>query len=228
MSSQIIIEPTKDAVTSGFINIKGSMLPVTFQSNGLVAAEEIVMESVDISNKFATGRLIATAAPANGETVTIGTQIYTFSDPFVDAANNIFLGDPATLAETINNLTAAINGSPGEGTLYGTGTLANENVRASASQTATGLDTINVKAINPGTGANSVTTTDTWSTAAWDDPTLTGGSIDDAIPVLVNTITVKLLATHNRDLVDFPGRFRFVKTVTVAKVGLSVAYNDEV
>ena len=68
--------------------------------------------------------------PSAGETVTIGTTTYTFRSSLA-APNDVLLG--ATLAETCDNLVAAILGGPGEGTSYGTGTAANAAVTSATS-----------------------------------------------------------------------------------------------
>jgi flagellar hook protein FlgE len=87
----------------------------------------------------ATGTLTATVNPVNTQTVTIGSQTYTFTTtaPPGAGSNDVFIG--ATIAETMANLTDAINASDaavggtagGAANQYGTTTAANPDVTAS-------------------------------------------------------------------------------------------------
>lgn len=117
----------------------------------------------------ATGTLTLGANAANGDNVVLGTTTYTFADPFVDAANNVAVG--STIADTISNLIAAIMGGAGEGTVYGTGTVAN----AEATVAAGAGDTIVATAITPGLVGNTIVSTTTIASSAWTGATLAGG-----------------------------------------------------
>jgi len=66
------------------------------------------------------------------ETVTVGLKTYTFvAAANVNlAANNVAIG--ATTADTLANLAAAVNGGPGAGVAYATGTTANVDASAVA------------------------------------------------------------------------------------------------
>lgn len=86
------------------------------------------------------------------------------------AANEVDIGAAAT--NTIDNLVAAINLAPGEGTLYGIGTLIN----ADASAGPGAGDTMVASARVIGTAGNAIVTTETSSEASWAQTTLTGGT----------------------------------------------------
>lgn len=119
----------------------------------------------------ADGTLTSDAvAPADGETVTIGSQVYTFKTTLTATANQVKIG--ANAAEALTNLKAAINAAAGEGTLYGTGTTANALVTA-GTLTAT---TLLVTAKTAGVGGNSCATTETSTHLSWGGATLSGGA----------------------------------------------------
>lgn len=123
----------------------------------------------------ATGVLTITATTsADTQTVVIGGQTYTFNTSLTNTANNVLIGASATTMAA--NLASAINAGAGSGTTYGAGTVANTNVTATSN-----LGVLTVTAKVPGTGANSVATTETLSNGSWANATLTGG--DTASPV---------------------------------------------
>ena len=74
---------------------------------------------------YATGTLDLTSNPSAGNTVTIGSQTYTFvAAGQANAAGDVALGN--TVQNTLQNLQAAVNGGAGAGNLYGTGTAVNQ------------------------------------------------------------------------------------------------------
>lgn len=75
----------------------------------------------------AMATLLIGATPANGETVTIGSTVYTFNT-VLGGANSVLIGGSSAVAAA--NLVAAISAAPnsGEGTAYGTGTEPNPDV----------------------------------------------------------------------------------------------------
>ncbi len=109
-------------------------------------------------------------APANNDTVTIGSVTYTYKTTLTGAANEILIGASASVA--LDNTKSAINGTAGAGTTYGTGTSAHPQVTA-GTKTAT---TLVVNATQPGTASNSVATTDTRAQLSWTGSTLAGGT----------------------------------------------------
>ena len=164
---------TLDPGTQRGVNDLNTDLHALERKRVLVSVAKIVDITVPAQVK-ATGSLKSTNNFADGETVTIGAQTYTITNPFVDAAGNI--DGSVSRARTHENLRRAINGDGVEGTDYGTGTPLNADVVAT--DTATSTD---VTAKVFGTTPNIVATTDTCANADWDDPTLVGGAGDVVI-----------------------------------------------
>ncbi len=117
----------------------------------------------------ASGILTLSGNATNGQTVTIGTKVYTFQDTLTNVNGNVKIGAAAT--NTIDNLIAAINLDAGAGTLYAAATTAHPTVEASAGSG----DTMNVTAIDTGSAGNSIATTETLSSGSFASATLTGG-----------------------------------------------------
>jgi len=124
----------------------------------------------------ATGIFTLAGLPLNGETVTVGTTnspavtaVYKFVTALA-AANDVLIG--ATAAATISNLVAAITAGAGAGTVYGTGTLVNNDVTASPLPNGQML----ASALTPGTAGNSLATTTTSTNGSWGGATLSGGA----------------------------------------------------
>jgi flagellin len=90
------------------------------------------------------------------ETISIGAKTYTFvAAANVNlAANNVAIG--ATVADSLANLAAAVNGGPGAGVAYATGTTANVDATAVAA-----ASTVTFTAKVAGTGGNALVSTDT-------------------------------------------------------------------
>src|SRR5689334_17084409 len=113
---------------------------------------------------------------ANGATVTIGSVVYTFVTALTEATvgatavpYQVKIGTDADTSLT--NLAAAINGTSGAGTTYGTGTVAHPYVTSGAVTS----HAITVTAIGSGIAANSIATTETSAHLSWGAATLTGG-----------------------------------------------------
>lgn len=120
----------------------------------------------------ATGTLTLTGNAVAAETVTVGGVTYTFVSALV-AAYDVLIGAAAT--NTIDNLIAAINQAAGEGSTYGTGTVAHPTVGAAAGAG----DTMTVTADTAGSAGNSIGTTSVMSAGSWGASTLAGGTDDD-------------------------------------------------
>ena len=83
------------------------------------------------SNERATGTLTFSAAPADGDTVTINSRVYTFKTALTPTADEVLIGASATTAR--DNLVSALNGSSGAGTTYVAGSpQVNASVSAAA------------------------------------------------------------------------------------------------
>lgn len=120
---------------------------------------------------FADARLTLAANPTANDTVTVGTQTYTFVASLT-TADDVLIG--ATADDSLDNLAAAINQSTGEGTLYGTGTVANTD----ASAESLGGQQMDATARTQGAAGNSIASTETFTDSGnvWDAATFTGGA----------------------------------------------------
>jgi flagellar hook protein FlgE len=137
-----------------------------------------------------------TAAPTQGETVTIGTTTYTFENAISaqSAANGVLIGGSAQTA--LANLVAAISGGAGSGTDYATGTVQNPDVTVSAS-TAT---TATLQATSSGTGGNATPVSTNWTGALFAGTDLAGGvdgqlatgslTVNQPLPTAGETVTI--------------------------------------
>lgn len=117
----------------------------------------------------ALGLLSFTGQPTIGEQVVIGTQTYSFRST-LGPANDVLIG--TSISETVFNLIAAISGADGEGSIYGTGTVAHPDVFVDSYEN----DSMVCHAVLGGTAGNSIITTDTVPLATWSDTTLRGGT----------------------------------------------------
>lgn len=137
-------------------------------TDGVVSGSNI---AVDVSS-FATasqGTLtLGGSAPSNNETITVGTQTYTWKTTLTGAADEIKIG--STVDDCIDNFVYAVNAGIGAGTLYGTGTVANADATAEKSS---GTEAV-LTAIIPGVAGDSIATTETMGDLAniFDDTTL--------------------------------------------------------
>jgi hypothetical protein len=125
-------------------------------------------------------------SPANNDTVTIGSQTYTFKTTLNGAANEILIGGSAAAA--IANLKKAINNSGVAGTDYGTGTVANASVSADTLTSTT----LHVTALVAGTGGNTIATTETSAHLSWGGATLSGGYLSNQVIFLAASVSTTL------------------------------------
>ena len=148
-----------------------------------LSAWPIVVVGIDPSGKpsplgctaavAATGTLTSDAtAPADGETVSIGGQTYTFRTALTASttANEVLIGANSNAA--LLNLIRAINGSGTPGTDYGSLTPRSTSVTAATSVTANAFA---VTAQAPGTAGNFIATTETSTHLSWGGALMTGG-----------------------------------------------------
>jgi hypothetical protein len=114
--------------------------------------------------------------PTAGETVTVGSNIYTFVATAValTAANDVLIGSdvPSTLANLAGAINASNSNGQGPGVTYGTGTVPNTSV------TATGFtnSTVTLQALNSGSAGNIVPTSTNWAAGSFGAGDLTGGT----------------------------------------------------
>ncbi len=130
----------------------------------------------------ATGTLTLVSLPLEAETVTIGTTVYKFTATVTDPGD-VLIG--ATASDTIDNLIAAITAGAGEGTAYGTGTVAHTSVTAAVGAG----DTMVVTALVAGVAANVIALADGMTDAGniWGAANLAGGL--DLETVTLGTVT---------------------------------------
>lgn len=124
----------------------------------------------NVTAQAAAGLLTFSANPDHGDTVTIGTRVYTFKSALTGAADEVLIG--ADLPASIAALVAALAGaSQGKGTLYTAATAAHAAVLAR--QPADNV--LRVQAQLPGTAGNAIASLTTAAAAAWGAATLTDG-----------------------------------------------------
>lgn len=113
-----------------------------------------------------TGDNMANAT--EGATVTIGDVVYTLTATVL-LPNDVLID--STADATLTNLVNAVNGGAGEGTKYGTGTVANPYVTAGSVTS----HAITFTAVEDSAAENAVVTTTDEATYSWGDSTLADG-----------------------------------------------------
>jgi hypothetical protein len=170
-----------DTNTDGKAEIYAAMTPPTEVHTLTMPGVDLVYSNVlpgdtltvslDASTVAATGTwTLAAGNVTAGDTVTIGTRVYTFQSPLVNStADKVLVG--ATPAASVVNLVAAIMRGSGIGTLYSSPTTPNTLVTA---VDGTG-DVVDVTAIAVGALGNGIATTTVSTLAVWLATTTTGG-----------------------------------------------------
>lgn len=132
-------------------------------------------------NGSALGQLEASGAIANGDTVTIGSVVYEFTNGSVDAgtpdgtlANPWLVKHTGVNSTDLGALYAAINDSGVAGTDYSTALTEHPLVQAYSVST----NDLFVTAKEVGVDGNTIATTETGANLAWTAVTLTGGGSD--------------------------------------------------
>lgn len=124
--------------------------------------------------KSATGVLTSdNTNVSDGDTVTIGSQTYTFKTTLTDGsthAGEVHIG--ASADASLTNLASAINGTGTRGTDYDSSTPVNTKVTSGAVSS----HAITVTATVAGQAGNNIATTETSAHLSWGDATLDGGS----------------------------------------------------
>jgi hypothetical protein len=116
----------------------------------------------------AEGLFTFEALPLATETITIGATVYTWVSTLV-SAYDVLIG--ANVAACVSNIIAAINAGAGEGTVYGTGTVAHPTVQALSFLSPQ----FKLRASTVGAAGNAIATTDTVTDGFFRDATLVGG-----------------------------------------------------
>lgn len=170
-------------------------------------ALEITNDGIRTPAVAATQTLSFTDQPVDGETITIGTRVYTYKGTLGVTADQILIG--ASVLETVDNTVAAINRSGSTGTQYTAATVVNAQVTADAATTSS----VKITAKTAGTAANTIATTDTVADASWGAGTMAGGVAEVVIgdvpatedwmgPVLQMTEDEKWVGARTLDPVD--------------------------
>lgn len=173
------VSPTTIGITTGVLSAS---------TLGLVAGA--VTKTVPAT--FATDTVNITGLPSDGEIVTIAGTAYTFKTTLTASttADQVLIGASGNTAAT--NLAAAITGGAGSGVGYGSLTVTNANVTASATGGA-----VTITAITAGTAGNAFTAVESGTASgniAITSTNLTGG----AAAVTTNpNVTNDLLSAAN-------------------------------
>lgn len=118
----------------------------------------------------ATGTLTSSGNFTDGQTVTIGSKVYTFQTTLTNADGNVAIGADRTASHA--NLIAAINLGSGSGTAYAADMTIHPTVEGVSSNATTSV----VRAKTAGTAGNSIATTETQTNASWGASTLASGA----------------------------------------------------
>jgi len=199
--------------TLGLLTDLGASAPAA------VTADSTLLIYTEAGDALITGIAVATATPVNavaalgtitsdatapsdGDTVTIGSTVYTFkttlsSGPAVPY--EVLIGVSAAVA--LDNIKSAINATAGAGTTYATGTLIHPSVTATTNTNTTQLVVANIA----GTLANAIATTETSTHLAWGAATLAGGvngTVADDTGTLAKDSTYLYITTAANTIAD--------------------------
>jgi flagellin len=153
-----------DGTTSGDSSVTANIGALSSSHLGLGAAQS-----------FGQATLSGIANPVAGDALTIGAQTYTFdssANMSTDAANNVAIG--ATMADTLQNLANAINGTGTAGVTESTGTTSAPGVSAT-NVTPTSI-TIQATDVADNADAVSFTPVGGATNLGFSSATLTGGA----------------------------------------------------
>lgn len=149
-------------------------------SQDRIKVKDVVGGEPVAGNSFgasASGLLSLSANAADGETVSIDANVYTFQAALTNVANNVQLG--ATASDSLDNLVAAINLTGTPGTQYAAATAKHPTVRAARAHG--GGDQMDAFARAPGTAGNLIITLEGLGNGNWAAGTLLGGTDGDFI-----------------------------------------------
>ena len=207
----IIKKSDRQEIISALVDINATDFPTTVIGTGTavtLAAMELpekavilsgsltITEAFDTSGVRAYGVLTSTAAPADTNTVTIGTTVYTFKTALTASttAFEVLIGTDE--AASLDNLAAAINLGTGSGTLYGSLTTVHPEVTA----VSDGVHTVTVTSKLNSTAHDALDTTETHASATWGAATLV--NFDPPLDTLVISLSgTTYIASTNADVV---------------------------
>lgn len=150
--------------------------PSTIHNDSKLEQKVLYLEKnvTAVAGTLATGTLTSTGvAPTDGDTVTIGSQTYTFKTALTaGTANQVLIGASAAIA--LDNLKSAINGTGTAGTDYTAVTPVHSKVTAT-----TNTDTTQVVEARDFAVTNAdIATTEVAVTLSWGAATLASGTAD--------------------------------------------------
>lgn len=159
----------------------GACVPASHGQNVLTSSGAMVAGTHAVSVFTSTGVVV------DGQTITIGTTVYTAKSVLTGTAYQVLMG--ANAEAFLANLKAAINGDmAGRGTTFTSGTLPHPSVVAVASDATT----LTIRGRVPGTSLNTVATTETFTNGSWADTTLGGGTGASDAGVTTGAATVTI------------------------------------
>lgn len=128
------------------------------------------LPQLEAANVAASSTLTITGTDnaGNGETVTIGSKVYTFETVLTNVDGNVFIG--ANKAASLANLSAAINLGAGSGTTYAAATTLNADVSGN------GASPLVVTAKVKGKAGNHIATSQTMAHGTWTGAFLASGA----------------------------------------------------
>lgn len=155
---------TASVAVSGTVQLTATVWPSFADDNSVSFASSHTGIATVNSSGLVTGVAVNTKATAtvtsdatnvsDGETLTLGTQVYRFKDTMA-AAYDVKIG--ASAAATLDNLKAAVNASGTPGTEYFAGTLVHPTIEATTNTDTTQL----FRALTGGSGGNSLAVSET-------------------------------------------------------------------
>lgn len=159
-----------DTTALGNLSVTAAKLAAAISFAGKTLTH-VAVETVTPVNAVAASSTITSdaTAPSDGDTVTIGSIVYTFKTTLTPSAYQVLIN--TTAAAALINLKKAINATGVANTDYGTGTLVHPTVSAGA----IAATTLVVTALTKGTAGNSIATTETSSHLSWTSTVLAGG-----------------------------------------------------
>jgi len=144
--------------------------PAMMTDDGQSLTIQANISAYNVTAGAATQTLTLSGVAVNGETVTIGSTVYTWRTAITAAANDVLLTGVAST--DIDNLISAINRTGAAGTAYSEATTAHATVSAAAGAG----DTMVITARASGTDGNAVPVSETMTNGSWGGTTLAGGS----------------------------------------------------
>jgi hypothetical protein len=195
-------------------------LPHDAQLVSVVAQGTLTMDVKPLAAIAAQGTLTMDTIPADTNTVTIDTTVYTFQTVLTNVANNVLIG--VDLAASKRNLVAAINRAAGYGTQYAALTAIHPTVSIADFIVNDAILT----AKTAGVAGDSIATTETFTpvTNVFDATTLgavTPGTAGDTLTIGADTYTFQDVLTNVANNVHIGATLATAQANLVAAIDLS-------